>query len=130
MDGIDVAPSNYSLKEGSTLLTFKTSYLDSLSVGEHTVILYYTDDRNVETKLTVFKDTAEENGELGEGNETGGAGESDQSNESVDENVTYNKVNTTKMPDTSDRSNFALWIILLVTSLSVLGGIFYKKRIR
>lgn len=42
MDGETVDPSNYALAAGSTLLTFKPAYLDTLSVGDHTVTLNYT----------------------------------------------------------------------------------------
>lgn len=42
MDGETVDPANYTLAEGSTILTFKPAYLDTLSVGDHTVTLNYT----------------------------------------------------------------------------------------
>ena len=37
VDGKVVDTSKYTLKEGSTILTFTKSYMDSLSVGKHTV---------------------------------------------------------------------------------------------
>ncbi len=60
MDGVDVAVSNYTLQEGSTILTFFGSYLNQLSVGSHTVSLAYTIGK-VEVSLTVKKE--ESNGE-------------------------------------------------------------------
>ncbi len=60
MDGVDVAPSNYTLQEGSTILTFSGLYLNQLLVGSHTVSLAYTTVK-VEMSLTVKKE--EGNGE-------------------------------------------------------------------
>lgn len=37
VDGKDLAASNYEVKEGSTVVTLKTSYLETLSVGKHTL---------------------------------------------------------------------------------------------
>lgn len=37
VDGKDLDPSHYTVKEGSTIVTLKTSYLDTLSLGTHTL---------------------------------------------------------------------------------------------
>lgn len=39
VDGKDLAASNYEVKEGSTVVTLKTSYLETLSVGKHTLAI-------------------------------------------------------------------------------------------
>ena len=41
MDGTIVDPSNYTVVEGSTVLTFSSKYLDTLRPGIHTVTLNY-----------------------------------------------------------------------------------------
>ncbi len=43
VDGKDVDKANYEAKAGSTIITLKTSYLDTLAVGEHTITVVYTD---------------------------------------------------------------------------------------
>lgn len=43
VDGKDVDKANYEVKAGSTILTLKASYLDTLAVGEHTITVVYTD---------------------------------------------------------------------------------------
>ena len=43
VDGKVVDPSNYTVKEGSTIVTLKASYLQSLSTGKHTIQFVYTD---------------------------------------------------------------------------------------
>lgn len=54
VDGKVVDSSKYTLKEGSTILTFTKSYMDSLSVGKHTVELFYTVG-SVAVDMTVAK---------------------------------------------------------------------------
>lgn len=39
VDGKDLAASNYEVKGGSTVVTLKTSYLETLSVGKHTLAI-------------------------------------------------------------------------------------------
>lgn len=43
VDGKDVDKANYEVKAGSTIITLKASYLDTLAVGEHTITVVYTD---------------------------------------------------------------------------------------
>lgn len=43
VDGTAVAGSNYTVKSGSTIVTFAPEYLKTLSVGEHTLRLAFSD---------------------------------------------------------------------------------------
>ena len=52
VDGIMVEADSLILKEGSTILTLKSSYLETLSVGKHTLRMTYTDGYG-ETTFTV-----------------------------------------------------------------------------
>ena len=54
MDGQLVDPSCYTVSEGSTVLTFLSSYLDTLSIGDHVVTLNYTYG-SIDTTLTVLE---------------------------------------------------------------------------
>lgn len=56
VDGKLVAPSNYTLKSGSTILTFKEDYLKSLSAGTHLVNFAYG-STTVQTSFQVQKET-------------------------------------------------------------------------
>lgn len=60
MDDKDVDASAYSLTEGSTIVTFKKEYMDSLSVGQHVVTMYYPSN-TVTFKINVIKDDMAEN---------------------------------------------------------------------
>ena len=43
IDGVTVAPENYIASKGSVNISLKSDYLDTLSVGEHTVSVLFTD---------------------------------------------------------------------------------------
>ena len=59
VDGIEIDESCYTLAEGSTLLTFTSDYLDTLTPGDHNVTLVYT-YAEVSTLLTVKENAADE----------------------------------------------------------------------
>lgn len=56
VDGTIIDKNNYTTASGSTILTLKTSYLNSLSVGKHTLTFVY-DNGSVDTTFTVLKET-------------------------------------------------------------------------
>lgn len=53
MDGRDVDASNYTVAEGSTIVTLKPSYLETLSAGKHTLAIV-SDTGTAETEFTVL----------------------------------------------------------------------------
>lgn len=53
MDGIPVDPSNYTVTEGSTIITFSENYLRTLQEGEHIIKVNFTDGY-AETTLTIL----------------------------------------------------------------------------
>ena len=53
-----VDAKNYSVKEGSTIVTLKTDYLNSLSVGTHTFEILWMDG-SANTTFTVVKNTSD-----------------------------------------------------------------------
>ena len=52
VDGSDLDPANYTVKEGSTIVTLKTSYLETLSVGKHTLAIV-SDTGTATTEFTI-----------------------------------------------------------------------------
>ena len=56
VDGVTVDPVNYTVTEGSTIITFKPEYLKSLSVGNHSFELVWTDG-TAATNFTVAENT-------------------------------------------------------------------------
>lgn len=53
VDGKDVDSSNYTVKEGSTIVTLNASYLETLSAGKHTLAIV-SDTGTAETEFTVL----------------------------------------------------------------------------
>ena len=92
VDGILVDSKNYTSESGSTIITFKKEFVDSLSAGEHTLKVLFTDGGEANTKFTVTNIT------------------------STDSNVTSEVSN----PKTSD--NIALYIVAGILSMIGLAG--------
>lgn len=57
MDGNPVDADNYTAREGSTIITFRKAYLDTLSAGVHTAEIVWTDGAAA-TTFTVSTDTS------------------------------------------------------------------------
>ena len=100
IDGNLVDKSNYTAKSGSTIVTLKADYLNTLAIGEHKIAFLY-DDGEVETE---FKIT--ENNKSEDNNKT----EQNGKNTSKENN----KTSTT--PKTSDLSNMVMWQVGLAVS--------------
>ena len=53
VDGVLVDSENYTSESGSTIITFKKEYVDTLSAGEHTLKVTFTDGGEATTTFTV-----------------------------------------------------------------------------
>ncbi|MEG0092402.1 MAG: hypothetical protein RSA20_11315, partial [Oscillospiraceae bacterium] len=53
IDGKSVDKNNYTLETGSTILKLKSSYLDTLSTGKHTLKFQYKDNASAETEFII-----------------------------------------------------------------------------
>ena len=60
VDGAIVDVSNYTVTEGSTIITFKADYLKTLSIGSHTVEIVWNDG-SASTSFTVKQNQSEGN---------------------------------------------------------------------
>ena len=58
VDGNLIDKSNYTAKEGSTIITLKASYLNTLSAGNHTVEILWTDG-SASTTFTIKANTSD-----------------------------------------------------------------------
>ncbi|MXP74409.1 leucine-rich repeat protein [Lachnospiraceae bacterium WCA-9-b2] len=119
MDGVEVDQSNYTLREGSTILTFATKYLDTLSVGKHTVTLNYTYG-SIDTELTVL---APGEGNGGAAGTTGAAGTSGAGNTSGASSLTKGS-----SPKTGDETSLLMWVLAAMCSLGASAAVIRKKR--
>ena len=57
VDGAVIDSANYTLVSGSTILTLKAAYLNTLSAGSHTVTFTYNDGQAVNAAFTVATQT-------------------------------------------------------------------------
>ena len=132
VDGTVVDPSNYTVTEGSTIITFKPEFLKTLPEGSHTFELVWTDG-TASTSFTVARNTSGNNG--GNNNSNNNNNNNNNSNNDSSNNAGSNADatdTTIKAPKTGDTSNDALWVVLLaVASVAGLFGfaeIFVRRK--
>ena len=70
VDGTPVDGKNYTVKEGSTIITLKTDYLNTLSVGTHTFEILWTDG-SASTTFALKADTSEDGNQKDDAPKTG-----------------------------------------------------------
>ncbi|MGX8833893.1 hypothetical protein ACWG0P_06740 [Amedibacillus sp. YH-ame6] len=107
VDGVILHKDHYTLRSGSTIITLKASYLNTLTVGKHTLKLQYKGDVSAETYFLI----ASKNAEKEPGNDI----------EEVE------KEEGTKTPSTGDRTMVGLWMMSMLCT----GGYIvyrYKKK--
>ena len=134
IDGNIVDSSNYTLTDGSTIITFTPDYLDTLSAGDHTVTLNYT-DKTATSVLTIK--AAQEETTVVPDEPTTDSNEQTTSNAETENTTGLNNVagsavnstanNSTKSPDTG--ASYAG--IAAAAGAAVLSGaalIFLKKK--
>lgn len=134
VDGERIDSGNYTVTEGSTVITLKADYLQTLSAGSHSFEIVWTDG-SASTNFTVVKTTSEDsktdNKTDNKGNSNKSAQTSSKNNNSTDtkntKNTEKNAQNTT-VPETGDSSDPALWIMLLAASLAGMTGILIKGK--
>ena len=111
IDGNLVDVKNYTVKKGSTIVTLKADYLNTLSVGNHTFEIIWTDG-TASTRFTVSKsDSGSDEPKDNDGNQT-------------DDNQQITA------PKTGDNSHTVLWISLLGVSLAGLLSMMYVRKKR
>lgn len=63
VDGKDLAAKHYEVKAGSTIITLKASYLETLAAGEHSITVVYTDGETSGTFTVQAKSTTPATGD-------------------------------------------------------------------
>lgn len=118
VDGKDLDASNYTVKEGSTIVTLNAAYLNTLSVGKHTLSVVSANG----TATTEFTITA---AQTGGDDQTGG---SDQTGSDTTPQEPDKNEGAVTSPQTGDSNNILLWVALLFLSGGVLSVVTYKKK--
>ena len=121
VDGNEIASDNYTVTEGSTIITLKLEYLKTLSEGSHSFEIVWTDG-TARTSFTIAKNTSGNNGGNNNGNNNNNNSNNDSNNNNAGSNADATDT-TIKAPKTGDTSNDALWVVLLaVASIAGLSG--------
>ena len=135
VDGNLVDVRNYTVKEGSTIVTLKADYLSTLSVGNHTFEIIWTDG-TASTRFTVSKsdsgsaepkDNDGNNGKNDNTNNTPATAPEDKNNTGTSGSQTDDNQQITS-PKTGDNSHTVLWISLLGVSLAGLLSMIYVRK--
>lgn len=109
VDGQVVEKANYIVSEGSTVITFKTEYLNTLNSGTHDVEVMYTDGKTAQTQFTINDEDVKTN--------DGSGGSSSEANNSAE----------VLSPKTGDRSHVGLAIAVLLCA-GIICTVFMKKK--
>lgn len=111
VDGKDVDASNYTVKEGSTIVTLNASYLETLSAGKHTLAIV-SDTGTAETEFTVV---AAEKQVVDDGS----------ANDKAD-----NDGDKESLAKTGDDSMLPIIVLSILAVVSIATGVFALRRSR
>ncbi len=107
--------TNYDSKTGSTVITLKDEYLKTLSVGEHTLKVAFSDNGEAITKFTIKEKQQNETPE--DNKNTGSTENTEKEEQPENNNVTNNDVQkeNTNNPKTGD--NVIVYAVLFAIAL-------------
>ena len=97
VDGKVVDQANYTAKSGSTIITLRKAYLETLSAGKHEVEMIW-ENGSTKTQFTIKK------------------AEEDPTQPTTKDDSAKNKDGQNTTPKTGDSSNMFLWLLLLAAS--------------
>lgn len=130
VDGTVIDASNYTVTEGSTIITFKADYLKTLSEGSHTFELVWTDG-SASTSFTVAKNTSDDPGnddnnkdDNNDNNGNGNDSNDSSSNTAGSDNTVVQILDGS--PNTGDASG--IWIALFVVSVAGLTAMLVRRK--
>lgn len=130
VDGTVIDASNYTVTEGSTIITFKADYLKTLSEGSHTFELVWTDG-SASTSFTVAKNTSDDPGNddnnKDDNNDNNGNGNdsNDSSSNTAGSDNTVVQILDGSL-NTGDASG--IWIALFVVSVAGLAAMLVRRK--
>jgi hypothetical protein len=104
VDNALVNPSHYTVQSGSTILTLKANYLNTLASGTHTIKFQYKNNVSVTTTFKILADDSKKKPPVNQ----------------------KDKTNNSKTPQTADMSPIAFYSLLVM--VSGLAGVFVLKR--
>lgn len=126
VDGVVIDVKNYTVTEGSTIITLKTEYLKTLPAGKHTFEIAWTDG-SAATYFTVAGSTTEEDNKL-EDNKVEDNTIDDKKAEDNNVENSRSDVDSNASLKTGDTTDIRLWLILLMSALTIMTGLTVKSK--
>lgn len=126
VDGVVIDVKNYTVTEGSTIITLKTEYLKTLPAGKHTFEIAWTDG-SAATYFTVAGSTTEEDNKL-EDNKVEDNTIDDKKAEDNNVENSRSDVDSNASLKTGDTTDIRLWLILLMSALTIMTGLTAKSK--
>ena len=140
VDNTLIDAKNYSAVSGSTVISLKADYLNTLSVGTHTLTVVYTDGEcstNFEIKVQQDSNKPSEPSNTDNNNKPSEPSNTDDNNKPQQNNTKPTDTNNTSQtgtdnsPKTGDNNNFVLWLALIFISGGIFAGSkFYSQKRR
>ena len=137
VDGSIIDPTNYTAKEGSTIISLKTDYLKTLSVGTHSFEIVWTDG-SAATSFKVSKNTSDNEGSKDNSNNSNNSNDNPNSNPAAvpddkktngsDSGNNADDSQQVTAPQTGDNSHPMLWATLLAASIAGLIALLSVRR--
>lgn len=131
VDGVVIDVKNYTVTEGSTIITLKTEYLKTLPAGKHTFEIAWIDG-SAATYFTVAGSTTEEDNKLEDNKVEDNKVEDNtiDDKKAEDNNVENSKsdVDSNASLKTGDTTDIRLWLILLMSALTIMTGLTVKSK--
>ena len=113
VDEAVIDPQYYTVEEGSTIVTLKSDYMNTLAAGSHTFEIVWTDG----TARTAFSIVDND--------------DDDDYDDSNDNSSDASNQNLPVAPKTGDATHLFLWISLMITSMvGMLGYLLVGKRVK
>lgn len=120
VDGVQIGKDNYDVKSGSTIVTLKSSYLNTLAGGTHNLEMLWTDG----SASTTFTIQASINQNPDNKNQ-----ETATASNTQPATQTNTKQTTDKSPKTGDYNNPLVWAAwLIVSEIIIAGTVYYRKK--
>lgn len=139
VDGTAVDGSDYTAEAGSVIITLNPSYLETLSVGEHTLTALFEEGssasatfdivENAVTPTDADSDTADQSGvSPGSGSDSGNSVTTKTTTNTVQKTTTDTKTSGADSPDTGDDGHMILWFAVMCVSLAVILSVMRKRK--
>lgn len=133
VDGVQIGAENYEAKSGSTIVTLKSSYLDTLTAGTHSLEILWTDG-SASTAFAIQQSESQKPDddvkELNTNQNPANQNPANQNPQSVPQNNTEQTDSMkNESPKTGEDDNLlvlAAWLFLLGSGFA--GVTYYRKR--